>query len=419
MSRGASNSIYARNLDRVIPWQVDLVPDLNGLDELVNCALRVIDPCENENDVTIALIVNTFHLVNEINNNGRGRIVSGHGHKQAQMDFRILRADGGIMAAGEVKPFWVLNEMPVTSDLITAGFEAGRNTLWGKALRELHGYMYTSRVRYGMLTSFNHSWFCRVVVNGQLEISERVSCDAGNIISRIIGFMELAARDETGYPVGEVVHTRPGNARIHLRRDGRGGGSGGGRGRGTGVDVGVVGRRRKRGENDDIDEDELIGWNDVHVERWLGSGRMGSVVEAVFRGQHVAVKSVTVRRRADREALDIERGHYKELKRLQGVCIPHVIKYNYGRDAGVMDGFIMQLLRQMPDDFEDWTRTELAAGRKALKMLAEQGGYQQGDVRGANFGWDEATRRMLVFDLEDLQPISAADCRLIRNYIAI
>jgi hypothetical protein len=119
----------------------------------------------------------------------------------------------------------------------------------------------------------------------------------------------------------------------------------------------------------------------------------------------VAVKVVDISKKGT-AALSAERQRYKQLSHLQGVCIPRIIRYNFGSDVGVVDGFIMQRLRPMNDDFQAWTQEEIKASEESLKMLAELGGFRQKDCRGANFGLDERTNKVLVLDLEDLVSVT-------------
>ncbi len=151
--------------------------------------------------------------------------------------------------------------------------------------------------------------------------------------------------------------------------------------------------------------EKLVHWREVTFGDMLGEGRMGAVWAGTYQGHEVAVKVVDISKKGT-AALSAERQRYKQLSHLQGVCIPQIIRYNFGSDIGVMDGFIMQKLRPMNHDFEAWTQAEIKSSEESLKMLAELGGLMQKDCRGANFGLDERTSKVLVLDLEDLVSVT-------------
>ena len=149
------------------------------------------------------------------------------------------------------------------------------------------------------------------------------------------------------------------------------------------------------------EEEEPLWFGDVVLGKTLGQGRMGIVKASVLDGTEVAIKIVDVSKKGS-DALNKERARYRELSHLQGLCIPLILRYSFGTDTGIVDGFVMQKLRTMPDDFEAWTSDELSKSKDALQMLKDRAGLVQCDLRGANFGLEADTGRVLVLDLEQL-----------------
>ena len=115
----------------------------------------------------------------------------------------------------------------------------------------------------------------------------------------------------------------------------------------------------------------------------IGCGRTGAVFAGEFRGRRVAVK-IAGRISSSAISLDRERDHYRELEPLQGECIPRIVAYDCGSDEG-FNGFLMELLRPMPDNFDAWTPEDLASSKQSLAMLEEKGNYIQNDLRPNKF----------------------------------
>ena len=170
-----------------------------------------------------------------------------------------------------------------------------------------------------------------------------------------------------------------------------------------GSSVGSTHTDAEKVSGDEKASNELsVQWFSLTDKVPIGEGRTGIVFAATFQQSRVAVK--VAMKTNSFTALDRERKQYRKLEHLQGRCIPRIVAYHYGADEG-FNGFMMELLRPMADQFDDWTAEEIASSEHSLKILEEQGRCLQNDLRPANFGKQESTGRVLVLDLEDLVPL--------------
>jgi len=135
----------------------------------------------------------------------------------------------------------------------------------------------------------------------------------------------------------------------------------------------------------------------------LGSGRIGHVFKYLMetKQQIVAVKLVDTIPEGNDAAFERELQTYRLLEDLQGKVVPQLFGVMEA-PSGMRRGIVLQLLDGMSDDFKSWEVERLRSAKKILLMLLTRFGIQHNDVRGANFGIDKKSGRLMVFDFEDV-----------------
>jgi hypothetical protein len=398
-------------------------------------ALLAINPDERLQDCDIkavlgeprdeANIVQTFHVnvTRIVNNLMAGQAINtplqADNAVARSMDFACMSITPHrrLYAAGEMKPFWRLGHRDIFGP-----WNMNMRSVIHSAISQLVGYMCIQNICFGMLTSYNSTYFVHAVQAGPIvEIHGPIDSSSGQLISSIVYFMMAAQDDVSPFPPHAAVVCR--STRLAASSDDVEDATVEGEAGATGLreiiisssSSSICGKRKRRvsgvtdreNDSDDsfsTDPEEPVLFHDVVLGEVLGEGRMGCVWSCLWDDITAAVKIVDVSK-TGAQSLDKERDRYRELSHLQGVCIPRIFSYSFGADIGIIDGFVMQKLKPMPDDFEDWRDCDRTAANSAIRLLKQRTGLVQGDMRGANFGLDEVTGRIMLLDLEDLQKI--------------
>ena len=330
-------------------------------------------------------------------------------------------------------------------------------------IAQLHGYMVQQQCRYGLITTYDMTWFFKIVPTGRnnnsyaMAISDGFPADYSfsrpqtssssssssssspegpcTLLRCWLYFMHLAKVDASpvpGFPPVQRIASI-GRDDAPAQHDSP---SSGGEGAGDKDDPDFVDKDTKRkapssskkGSNSSNKKQKQTGQQNssyrgrVHrtsvVLKSLGQetffdaqrsvmiswgSRSGEVYRYSLLGTNipVAVKSFSTVLEETRAALRAELKNYQQLKKLQGVVIPRVFgTITFPHLCN--KGIMMDLLDPLPDDFQRWSPEQRRSGKMALETLLDQCDAQQNDLRADNFGVDPATGQVMVLDLEDI-----------------
>ena len=135
-----------------------------------------VDDISNEEDVRQALSVNMFENLNKITVSRQPREkfkrISTEDNVKGEPDF-IYKQHDKLLLAVEVKTFWVLN-LEVCESLAekyeddierkysrTIPPNSGKEISVVDILRQVFGYLVVNNLQYGVLSTYNQSWFLR------------------------------------------------------------------------------------------------------------------------------------------------------------------------------------------------------------------------------------------------------------------
>ena len=78
--------------------------------------------------------------------------------------------------------------------------------------------------------------------------------------------------------------------------------------------------------------------------------------------------------------------------------------------SGMRQGIALQLLdTSLSDDMGSWPEAQRRSAKSVLLTLLKKFNIRHNDIRGANFGLDRASGRVMVFDLEDVNMNPASE----------
>jgi len=373
----------------------------------------------------------------------------------------FFRDDEGAFGVGEAKTSVSVAELSQDARSVVAAYTAivcNKKSSCGSEsmtipIAQLHGYMVQQQCRYGLITTYDMTWFFKIVPTAgsnnsyAMEISDGFPADYSYSRSQTsssspevsctllrcwLYFMHLAKVDAflvPGFPpVQRIVSI--GRDDAPAQHDSPSSGEGAG----DKDDQDFVDKKRKapssskKGPSSSKKKQKQTGQQNssyrgrAHrtsvVLKSLGQetffdaqrsamiswgSRSGEVYRYSLLGTNipVAVKSFSTVLEETRAALRAELKNYQQLKKLQGVVIPRVfgtITFPHLCNKGI----VMDLLEPLPDDFQRWSPEQKRSGKMALETLLDQCDAQQNDLRADNFGVDPATGQVMVLDLEDI-----------------
>ena len=370
--------------------------------------LQSFSRISNEEGVREALNSNVFRLLNSIL---PGELIDRHSALPTvwgEPDFVLITKEEDMMnsvlrLAIEVKTKWVLS----SNDLVAQfnrevetqkkNRKRKRNSVIYNSnlqnsvirqIRQIFGYLCHNGLRYGVITTYDYSWFlCRSFEGPKLLlISPAISYDSRNptILQCFFHLASLARNDkhralspDTYFSTdhGNLTSGYDNNYQSDIGQRGRGGPSH------QNTEKREL-RRSRRNAGKDVEEPRNIkssaktevqrfGWNAFHVMGVLGGGRSGKVFKATFQQEEVALKICDIWQHPEYEAEMLnEVAVYKHLERLQGRSIPKF------KGAGYTSGGLFALMTEMsgiPIDIENLSDFERHKVVKTLCNIHNEG----------------------------------------------
>ncbi|KAJ3271053.1 hypothetical protein HK104_004753 [Borealophlyctis nickersoniae] len=232
-----------------------------------------------------------------------------------------------------------------------------------KLIHQLYGYMSFNHQRFGVISTFDNTWFCRrvdSVTGGVLEIAGPYTYMGKNpyILEAYLAFLLLV--DEQWFYASPTSSPAP--------------------------------QRKKQpiGIQPDRYLLQPLDINDLHFIRGRDRSRVGVVVEGTIRGRDAIFKCVDKTKHADYAAeLERETKIYQHLEPLQGGRIPNL--FGFVTLWGILDILVLE-----PAGIRIEEEVCMALGgedcikQKMKEALREvhSCGVLHGDVRLQNFLWD-------------------------------
>jgi hypothetical protein len=325
---------------------------------------------------------------------------------QGNPDF-VLEAGGNLIVPIEVKTKFILPE-----DNIVEIFNAEHPPVGVvDSIRQIFGYMAHNKRRFGVLSTYDKTWFVRRGYNdpGALYISDAVNqADSSPTLLRCFAYIMLLARQDCYCPypapspprsVGEYhesgeeaeakepTYQPPKGISSRFRSDW------------PGIDRASAGKKGIRSKRNELSTRgkrggppdnrwnrrelrlENFDWGSYEVTDYLGEGLTGTVFEGTLRGERVAIKLTDLwHDPLLHKAMLREARAYVKMEYLQGHGIPKLKGVGY--TAGGLFALIMEFVG-MPIEVEylDDNMREMIVGVLA-SIHAE--GILHGDVRSDN-----------------------------------
>ncbi|KAI3656401.1 hypothetical protein MP638_004012, partial [Amoeboaphelidium occidentale] len=170
---------------------------------------------------------------------------------------------------------------------------------------QVYGYLSSNKLKYGVLTTYQSTWFFRRPAVGILEISPRIACDEEypTLLRCYVYFLSLI---EQGHLIEKSHQSTPGSPRKEI--------------------VGSYEAKhdystRTKTNKSQIPEDfELDKLGDA-----IGRGASGSVYRWTYKGRDVVVKVCDMSNNRDGyDMIKNEVKAYELLRDIQGLCIPKI-----------------------------------------------------------------------------------------------
>jgi hypothetical protein len=263
--------------------------------------------------------------------------------------------------------------------------------------------MIDQNVRYGFLSCFNRTWFVKADINDTICISNSVHCNSGQCLRAFAYFMHCSRSDVNGavtinnrrrYSYSEESSAEEESDSEADRSSDE-------------SYVGKSSKNKKRkltapraSDNSNNSACNVsVSLSQCTNITLLGEGRLGSVIGCTYRDRRVAIKFVDIAK-GDVIRLQKERKMYDRLISLQGICIPRIMPFGFRSCSGMMVGFGMDCLLQLPEGIKNWDEEMKMKAYGTLMKLATEGGVLHNDIKSNNFGI--SGDKVLVFDLEDV-----------------
>ena len=312
-STGSTNP-YARTPQSVVTWE-GFKDDVNGAiwDDTPKYVRPVFDEFQDighERDVQLAFNMNVLHPLNILLESDEAVEAFAHSN---DLDMTVGEPDfiqfwnQELRLAIEVKPKWALSE----SDLVAATYAQNHTERHAKipspmSLRRIFGYLSHNNLQFGALTTYDNTWFLyRPRENpGQLCVSPPIQYNNQEpTLLQCLFYLISRARDD--HKCGSAPPSPP-----------------------------LPPPSRSSNGEEEHTPLEFFDWGSFRILDVLGTGRSGTVLEAILHGEKVALKICDLWTYPDceKELLN-EVKVYHALKDLQGYCIPRLKGAGY--TAGV------------------------------------------------------------------------------------
>ncbi|KAI9241658.1 MAG: kinase-like domain-containing protein [Podila humilis] len=359
VQRPPLDSTFSRTPTEIIEW-THFPTEAAELNHSTNRRLRPADYhfntrlfASNKESVGIALTENVYNFLNRLQTTARIGMYSDIDKVTGKPD-RIcyIRTSQELRMLIEIKTTQALSCNNLVTkymqdmDLI-ANDRAPTNPIW-RQVHQIFGYLCHNSLRYGILTTYNDTWFMKRDV-GTLWISPSIRHDnTGPTLLQCYKYlMELTDQDyispppPPSPPQSPPPESPPGDD----NSDGSNGGSYHERKKRTRKrdqrHPGIVTRSRNKmqqifrqlpsGFTVSVGK---LGLQEFEIQELLGEGRTGRVFRAMWQGEPVALKICDLYKNPEYEdEILTEVAAYKALEALQGVCIPRFKTAGY--DGGI------------------------------------------------------------------------------------
>jgi len=297
----------------------------------------------DEESTGIALTFNVYALLNRLRPTDQIGMQS-EATVIGKPDRVCYRSPNDVRMLIEIKVKWALfsNDLVTkyNEDMSLIGMERSPvNPTW-RQVHQIFGYLCHNSLRYGILTTYDQTWFMRRD-DERLSISPAIHYADGHptLLQCHMYFMDLTHQDYTtsSVPPSPPQGPHPGSP----PGDGGGGGSNDGayqqstrnaraQNRAQNRDTSLFARGKAKLKNTFRQMPDgstvAVGMLNLHefkIEEVLGEGRTGRVFRATWQGEPVALKVCDLYKDPNYEDdMLTEVATYKTLDDLQGVCVP-------------------------------------------------------------------------------------------------
>jgi tRNA A-37 threonylcarbamoyl transferase component Bud32 len=281
------------------------------------------------------------------------------------------------------------------------------------SIRQIFGYMAHNKRRYGILSTYDRTWFLLRPNNdpAALFISDVVKCeDQRPTLLRCFAYIMSLARQDSGCPSPprsplrtlednespeekdddeDSTYQPPKGSSSGSGRGGHGSGRGNAGSRGGSSNTRKRNPRNTRGKRGAPDNKQLnrelklekFDWDSFEMADVLGEGRCGKVFEGTLRGERVAIKLCDLWQHPElHDEMLREAGVYVELGKLQGRGIPEL------KGVGYTAGGLFALMTEFggsPMEVENLNDQKRRMIKGVLASIHGEG-YLHGDLRSDN-----------------------------------
>ncbi|KAJ3176790.1 hypothetical protein HDU85_006543 [Gaertneriomyces sp. JEL0708] len=268
---------------------------------------------------------------------------------------------------GEVKTPWAFDIEDILDEWSKNGTDE-RSKIF-RAISQLYGYMTFNCLRYGILTTYNSTWFFQrsfAPQGGVLEVSERFTPLRNNGRELIQALFTIVRLAEAEWFYVSPTHSPAPSPSLSRRAP-------------TTIDPYELQKR--------------FPYSDVKFVKGKARSRAGAIVAGLFRGTNAFMKTVDISKHDD---LALELAHevsvYQTLSALQGTILVNVLGY-----AEVWNMLRMLVLEPFGEPVSSVNVVEAKDGCLQALQALHQAGYCHGDIKLANFLFSNGEVRIIDF----------------------
>ncbi len=293
-------------------------------------------------------------------------------------------------AVCEVKPPWILEGMPKDKEALCNMYRTAVSpNSWWRAISQVCGYMIDDNIGYGILTTFNTTWFL-IARGNSFYISDGYRCDRESSttqasVAQLMYYFYWKAKHASN----NVQLTHPYSYRYSGQHfptiNDDSGESHFDRSSDSSSDTSSAGSGERSSKRFKKESDSLSSlqypyytFQMLSFESYLGRGERATVVKGNINGTPVAVKLYDMSKGGG-PLLDHELSVYDQLKDYQGKYIPNILAL--ASSGGNMEGYCMSYANPITT----WTPDMKNKAKHVLTQLVILAGLVQRDIHGGNF----------------------------------
>lgn len=327
----------------------------------------------------------------------------------ANADGFAYNASRGVFAVCEVKTFWGLRDMPPDKNLLCNEYDDSDldNPCW-RAIAQIYGYMLDENVCYGVLTTFNTTWF--LYARGEmLYISDGFSCDrvadaTTPSFLQLLFYFYWKGRGDTDSEIAPI-EKRPLSTDVFSPSSSKESSSQGKQkfdsssyqpSLGHGDDsLSFDTPSSKRFKSSRLNY-KYYSFKELSLQSSLRGGTPNvNMLRGFIGGNLVAVKLFDLSKGGKtilQHALDV----YENLERFQGVYVSRII--GMVSAGGNMEGYCMEFAAPI----KEWTTELKKKANHVLTQLMIHAGFIQHDIHEYNFGVNSQDE-IVVLDMDQAE----------------